>query len=159
PARTSSSTAADAVRRADHDAPDVARSREGSMRGNPAPALAATALFFALGGSAIAVNEAVKPQARCQPGAVRGYAAVNGDATKGIANFPDQFTSAKPLIGARFNCAGAAPQARRVNVGVYEVRSPGNASVIAMVSSGAAETTIGYVGNGVFRVSLWVPGR
>jgi hypothetical protein len=24
---------------------------------------------------------------------------------------------------------------------------------------GAAETTIGYVGNGVFRVNLWVPGR
>jgi hypothetical protein len=99
------------------------------MRLSPSTALAATALFFALGGSAIAVNEAVKPQARCQPGAVRGYAAVNGDPTRGIANFPDQFTSAKPLIGARFNCAGAA------------------------------ETTIGYVGNGVFRVNLWVPGR
>ena len=80
------------------------------MRVSPSTALAATALFFALGGSAIAVNEAVKPQARCQPGAVRGYVAVNGDPTKGIANFPDQFTSAKPLIGARFNCAGAAPQ-------------------------------------------------
>lgn len=129
------------------------------MRVSPSTALAATALFFALGGSAIAVNEAVKPQARCQPGAVRGYVAVNGDPTKGMANFPDQFTSAKPLIGARFNCAGAAPQARRVNVGVYEVRFPGNASVIATASSGAAETTIGYVGNGVFRVNLWVPGR
>ena len=129
------------------------------MRLSPSTALAATALFFALGGSAIAVNEAVKPQARCQPGAVRGYAAVNGDPTRGIANFPDQFTSAKPLIGARFNCAGAAPQARRVNVGVYEVRFPGNASQVATASAGAAETTIGYVGNGVFRVSLWVPGR
>ena len=129
------------------------------MRVSPSTALAATALFFALGGSAIAVNEAVRPQARCQPGAVRGYAAVNGDAAKGMANFPDQFTSAKPLIGARFNCAGAAPQARRVNVGVYEVRFPGNASQVAMASASAAETTIGYIGNGVFRVSLWVPGR
>src|SRR4029078_2699605 len=135
PARTSSSTAADAVRRADHDAPDVARSREGSMRGNPAPALAATALFFALGGSAIAVNEAVRPQARCQPGAVRGYAAVNREAAKGKANFPAQFTSAKPLIGARFNCAGAAPQARRVNVGVYGGCFPGNATAVATASS------------------------
>lgn len=129
------------------------------MRVTPSTVLAALALFFALGGSAIAVNKAVKPQARCQPGAVRGYVAVNGDPTKGIANFPDQFTSAKPLIGARFNCAGAAPQARRLNVGVYEVRFPGNASQVAMASAGAAETTIGYVGNGVFRVSLWVPGR
>jgi hypothetical protein len=28
-----------------------------------------------------------------------------------------------------------------------------------MVSSATAETTIGYVGGGVFRVGLWVPGR
>jgi len=129
------------------------------MRVSPSIVLAGAALFFALGGSAIAVNEAVKPQARCQPGSVRGYAAVNGDPAKGMANFPDQFTSAKPLIGARFNCAGGAPQVRRVNVGVFEVRFPGNASQVAMVSSGAAETTVGYLGNGVFRVGLWVPGR
>jgi hypothetical protein len=129
------------------------------MRVSPSTALAGAALFFALGGSAIAVNEAVKPQARCQPGAVRGYVAVNGDPAKGMANFPDQFTSAKPLIGTRFNCSGGAPQARRVNAGVFEVRFPGNASQLAMVSSGAAETTVAYIGNGVFRVSLWVPGR
>jgi hypothetical protein len=76
-----------------------------------------------------------------------------------MANLPDQFTSAKPEIGARFNCAGAAPQARRVNVGVYEVRFPGNATQVASASSGSAETTIGYVGGGVFRINLWVPGR
>ncbi len=129
------------------------------MRVSPSTVLAGAALFFALGGSAIAVNEAVRPQARCLPGAVRSYVAVNGDPAKGMANFPDQFTSAKPLIGARFNCSGGAPQARRVNAGVFEVRFPGSASQVAMASSGAAETTIGYVGNGVFRVSLWVPGR
>jgi hypothetical protein len=129
------------------------------MRPSPSTVLAGAALFFALGGSAIAVNEAVKPQARCQPGAVRGYVTVSGDAAKGMGNFPDQFTSAKPLIGARFNCAGAAPQARRVETGVYEVRFPRNASVVATASAGGAETTIASVGNGVFRVNLWVPGR
>ena len=103
-------------------------------------------LFFALGGSAVAVTEAVRPQARCQAGAVRGFVAVNGDPAKGIANLGDQFTSARPGIGVRFNCAGAAPQARRVNVGVYEVRFPGNATQIAAASSPAAETTVGYVG-------------
>ena len=129
------------------------------MRISPSTVLAGAALFFALGGSAVAVTEAVKPQARCQPGAVRGYIAVNGDPAKGIANLPDQFTSAKPEVGARFNCAGAAPQARRVNVGVYEVRFPGNATQVASASSGTVETTIGYVGGGVFRINLWVPGR
>ena len=129
------------------------------MRLSPSTVLAAAALFVALGGSAVAVTEAVRPQARCQPGAVRGFISVDGDPTKGIANLSDQFTSAKPWVGARFNCAGAAPQARRVNVGVYEVRFPGNASVVATASSAGAETTIGHVGGGVFRVNLWTPGR
>ena len=98
-------------------------------------------------------------QARCQPGAVRGFIAVNGDPQKGIANIGDTFTSARPAVGARFNCAGAAPQARRVNTGVYEVRFPGNAAQVPLASSGAAETTVVAVGGGVFRVNLWVPGR
>jgi hypothetical protein len=129
------------------------------MRPSPSTVLAALALFFALGGSALAVSEAVRPQARCQAGAVRGYVTVNGEPSKGIANIGDQFTSAKVAFGARFNCAGPVPQARRVTTGVYEVRFPGNASQVATASSGGAETTIGYVGASVFRVSLWVPGR
>ena len=129
------------------------------MRVSPSTVLAGAALFFALGGSAVAVSDAVRPQARCQPGAVRGFIAVSGDPTKGIANLPDQFTSARPEVSARFNCAGAAPQARRVNTGVYEVRFPGNGAQVAAASAGGAETTVAAVGGGVFRVSLWVPGR
>lgn len=126
---------------------------------SPATLIALVALFFALGGTAFAVSEAVRPQARCQAGAVRGFIQVNGDPSKGIANLGDQFTSAKPAIGARFNCSGGQPQARRVDRGVYEVRFPGNAVAVAAASSAAAETTIGLVSPGVFRVSLWVPGR
>lgn len=129
------------------------------MRVSPSTVLAALALFFALGGSAIAVQDAVRPQARCAPGAVRGFIVVNGDPAKGIANIGDQFTSAKPEVGTRFNCAGGAPQARRVATGVYEVRFPGNGASVPMVSAPAAETTIGAVGPGTFRVGLWVPGR
>ena len=79
------------------------------MRITPTTVIALLALFFALGGSAVAVTEAVRPQARCANGAVRGFIAVNGDPTKGIANIGDQYTSAKPAVGVRFNCAGAAP--------------------------------------------------
>ncbi len=39
------------------------------------------------------------------------------------------------------------------------MRFPGNATQVASASSGTAETTIGYVGGGVFRINLWVPGR
>ena len=84
---------------------------------------------------------------------------MNGDPTKGIANIGDTYTSARPAVGVRFNCAGAAPQARRVNVGVYEVRFPGNAGQVAAASAGGAETTIAALGNGTFRIGLWVPGR
>ncbi len=129
------------------------------MRITPTTVVALLALFFALGGSAVAVTEAVRPQARCANGAVRGFIAVNGDPTKGIGNLGDQYTSAKPAVGVRFNCAGPAPQARRVNTGIYEVRFPGNASQVAAASAGAAETTVAALGGGVFRVNLWVPGR
>jgi hypothetical protein len=46
-----------------------------------------------------------------------------------------------------------------VQVGVFEVRFPGNAAQVAAASAGSAETTIAYVGGGVFRINLWVPGR
>lgn len=131
------------------------------MRSLPSASLvvALAALFFALGGTAFAVADAVRPQARCQPGAVRGFIQVNGDPARGIANLGDQFTSERPAIGARFNCAGGQAQARRVDRGIYEVRFPGNAVAVPAASSPNAETTVGLVSPGVFRVSLWVPGR
>ena len=129
------------------------------MRLTPSTVLAGAALFFALGGSAVAVTEAVRPQARCQPGAVRGYIVVNGEPTKGIANIGDVFTSSRSVIGGRFNCSGPAPQARRVNTGVYEVRFGGNGGQVAVASSAGAETTVQAMGGGVFRIGLWVPGR
>ena len=73
------------------------------MRITPTTVIALLALFFALGGSAVAVAAAVRPQARCAPGAVRGFIAVNGDPSKGFAIFGDQYTSARPAVGVRFN--------------------------------------------------------
>ena len=60
-----------------------------SFRATPATILSGLALFFALGGSALAVSHAVKPQPRCANGAVRGIASVTGDPSKGVANMPD----------------------------------------------------------------------
>jgi hypothetical protein len=128
-----------------------------SFRPNATTVVAGIALFFALGGSAIAVSHA-KPQIRCQEGAVRGIAAVTGDPAKGIANVPDTFSSARSLFSHTFNCTGGATQVRRISVGVYEVRFAGNKAGIGLVSSGSAETTIQQVGN-AFRIGLWVPGR
>ena len=130
------------------------------MRITPSTVLAALALFFALGGSAVAVRDAVRPQARCAPGAVRGYIVVNGDPAKGMANFPDQFTSAKPIgcraLQLRRRRAPGPPCRARAS---SRCRFPGNGAQVAMVSAPAAETTVGAVAPGTFRVGLWVPGR
>ena len=42
-----------------------------------------------------------------------------------MANFPDNFTAAGNLFGRKFNCTGKAVQARRVEMGVFEVRFAG----------------------------------
>lgn len=128
------------------------------FRLNPATVLAGAALFFALGGSALALSDAVKPQSRCANGAVRGIAAVTGDPAKGIANIPDQFTSGSALFARAFNCTGGATQVRRVSAGVYEVRFAGNRAQSALVSATGALASVQPAGDG-FRVSLFVPGR
>jgi hypothetical protein len=131
------------------------------MRSRPSPAtiLSTLALFFALGGSALAVSHAIRPQARCADGAVRGIAAVTGDPGKGVANLPDRFSSAKNLFSRAFNCAGGGVQVRRVSLGVYEVRFPGNAGQAAVVSGANALSWLQPLPGGVFRVGLHVPGR
>ena len=130
------------------------------MRSRPSPAtvLAAFALFFALGGSALAVSHAVRPQARCANGAVRGIAAVTGG-TAGVPNLPDQFSSSKSLFSRAFNCAGGPTEVRRVSRGVYEVRFAGNSAASAIVSGSGAESWLTPMSGGVFQVSLHVPGR
>src|SRR5262249_33184149 len=96
---------------------------EGSMRLslNPPTVVATAALFFAAGGSALAVTQATRPQARCANGAVRGVAVVTGNPSQGIANIPDTFSSNRSLFSRAFNCTGAAVQVRRIDRGVYEV--------------------------------------
>jgi hypothetical protein len=126
---------------------------------SPATAIAVTALFFALGGSALAISDAVKPQPRCANGAVRGIAAVTGESGKGIANIPDQFSSNRALFSRTFNCAGGPTEVRRISLGVYEVRFPGNAAASATVSGSGAESWLTPLPGGIFRVGLHVPGR
>jgi hypothetical protein len=127
-----------------------------SFRASPATVLSGLALFFALGGSALAVSHAVKPQPRCATGAVRGIAAVKGD--PGPANIPDVYSSAKALFSRTFNCAGGAVQVRRVAVGVYDVRFAGNGAESAVVSATSALSSVQPMPDGAFRVTLHVPG-
>jgi hypothetical protein len=130
----------------------------------PGTAIALIALFFALGGSAFAVGERVHSssvaQQRCTNGAVRGIAVVTGVASQGIANFPDSFTSAGNLFGRKFNCTGRAVQARRAELGVFEVRFVGISGASAVVSAtGDALASVQAAPGGVFRVVMHPAGR
>ena len=124
------------------------------FRLSPATVIAGVALFFALGGSAVAISHAVAPQARCANGAVRAIVAVTGDPNKGIANMSDQFTSSKTLFSRTFTCRGGAPEVRRVTAGVYEVRFPGNPVQSAVASSSGAESWLTPLPGGIFRIGL-----
>ena len=130
----------------------------------PGTAIAVVALFFALGGSAFAVGEHIQSpsvaQQRCSNGAVRGIATVTGNPTQGIANIPDQFTSAGNLFSRRFNCARGAIQVRRTAIGVYEVRFAGNSAPTAIAASvGSFTSTTETIGPGTYRVRVQDVGR
>jgi len=129
-----------------------------TVRLSPTTVLAGLALFFALGGSAVAVSNAVKPQPRCATGAVRGIAGVTGDPSRGMANLPDQFSATRGLFSRAFNCGGGAPQVRRVSTGVYEVRFPGLAVGTPLVSAANAFAWVQALPGGIFRVGVHPPG-
>ena len=94
------------------------------MRLSPSYVLAGVAALLRSRWLRRRVTEAVEAAGRCQPGAVRGYI-VGGDPAghRQHARHVHEQEAGDRL--REFNCAGAAPQARRVNVGVYEVRFPG----------------------------------
>ena len=129
-----------------------------SVRLSPATVLAGASLFFALGGSALAVSHAIKPQARCSNGAVRAFANVAGDPNAGMANLPDQFSSDKILFRSTFNCAGGGVQVRRVQTGIYEIRFPGSTSQNALVSASNSDSWVQTLGPGFFRVGVHIQG-
>jgi hypothetical protein len=131
---------------------------------SPGTVIALIALFFALGGSALALGEHVQSssvaQQRCANGAVRGIAVVTGIPSQGIANLPGDFTGAGKYFGRKFNCTGRAVQARRVEMGVFEVRFVGIAGASAVASAtGDAYADAEPVPGGAFRVVMHPAGR
>ena len=130
----------------------------------PGTAIALVALFFALGGSAFAVGERIQSpsvaQQRCANGAVRGFASVTGDPRSGMANLPDQFSSANALFTRKFNCTGRAVQVRRLDIGVYEVRFVGNAGGTVLATGvGLFSASVELLAPGHFRVRVQNVGR
>ena len=134
------------------------------FRLSPGTLIGLMALFFALGGSALALGEHVQgpsvAQQRCANGAVRGIAVVTGVPSQGIANLPGSFTGAGKYFGRKFNCTARAVQARRVETGVFEVRFVGIAGASAVASAtGDASANVEPIPGNVFRVVMHPAGR
>jgi hypothetical protein len=130
----------------------------------PGTVIALLALFFALGGSALAVGERIQgpsvAQQRCTNGAVRGFAIVTGDPSKGMANIPHRFSGANVLFTRKFNCTGRPVQVRRTGIGVYEVRFVGNAAGTVLATGiGAFTASVELIAPGNFRVRVHDVGR
>ena len=125
---------------------------------SPGTVIGLIALFFALGGSALALGEHVQgpsvAQQRCANGAVRGIP------SQGIANLPGTFTGAGKYFGRKFNCTGRAVQARRVETGVFEVRFVGISGASAVASAtGDTYANVEPAPGGAFRVVMHPAGR
>jgi len=130
----------------------------------PGGAIGLVALFFALGGSALAVGERVHDssstaQRACSQGNVRGVAHVTGGPS-GAANIPGTFTGTRAVFTRRFNCTGRAIQVRRLGIGSYEVRFVGNGAPTAIANGGSGvQASAERIGAGLYRVSVYPSGR
>jgi hypothetical protein len=125
-------------------------------RPSPALVISAVALFFAIGGSAFAVEQRIGvAQPRCANGAVKGYAYVTGDPSVGIQNMPESFSSNPKLFGARFDCAGAAVLVRR-DRDTFVIKFNGVAGRTALVSGIGANPqtmTVTALPDGSYRIT------
>jgi hypothetical protein len=125
----------------------------------PPLVLSLVALFFALGGPALATGGAAKKPV-CPIGSVRGMAFVTGG-LKGIQNLPDAYTSDGALFGYRYNCAGKGVQVKHAtSLAAYDVRFVGNPATVATVIANGSTATMSSVQrqpDGSFRIFLATP--
>ena len=118
-----------------------------SRKPSPALVVALAALFFALGGSAFALGHSALARG-CGGGNVKGSVHLLA-----AQSFPDRYTS-RGLSG-RYSCSGRGVQAKRVDVGVYDVRfagNPGSVAVATPIASQQLTLTWARQGDGAFRV-------
>ena len=125
-------------------------------RPSPALVISAIALFFAVGGSAFAVGQRLGvAQQRCVNGAVKGFAYVTGDPAVGIQNMPETYSSNPGLFSARFDCAGAAVQVRRVQ-DAFQIKFNGivaRSAVVSGVGVNPQTMTVTALPDGSYRIT------
>lgn len=118
-------------------------------------AFAAAVVLFAIVGSALARGSRgeAKPvyQQKCATGAVKGVVGISGNAAVG---FQKDYSGA--LVTTKWSCkAGAVPQARRIDRGIYDVRITGlPGTPVVTPLGGPAKIGVRPLGDGGIEVHL-----
>lgn len=122
------------------------------------PGLLAVALLAIAAVATGAEQRHHSPLMPCEQGTVKAYAVVTGNRLSGPGGIPSFQTAAGQYFARRYNCTGRGlPTVRRVDLGVYEVRFPGQEAAMATVAAYNDRATSGSVlplGDGTWRVYL-----
>jgi hypothetical protein len=98
---------------------------------SPAVCISVAALFFSLGGTALAVGSKSTPQPRCATGAVRGIAQINGSFD--LSSLTNNLQETPQAFSYQWNCTGGKVYIRKNDNGI-DVQFIGNPASIATVS-------------------------
>lgn len=116
----------------------------------------ALALLIALGliGTSAAVSGPT-----CVYGRVQGFISIRSDPVYLVGTIPNQFTANADYFARRYNCKRKAPQVRRVDLGVYDVRFSelGNRAPIATAFTDGVVASVQGLDDGTYRVYLRGP--
>jgi hypothetical protein len=122
------------------------------VRVSPSMVVSCLALFFALGGSALALDGHQAKAVRCPAGQPRAIATVTGlpDLGGGVPGvfqgLPNHWTGAGRYFGYRWSCSGQPIQVKalipdpKTDTYGFDIRFPGNPGHVATVSSNAIGT-------------------
>lgn len=98
---------------------------------SPALCISLAALFFALGGTALAVGSKAAPQPRCATGAVRGIAEINPSFD--LSSLTNNLAATPQAFSYTWNCTGGKVYIRKNDNGI-DVQFIGNPATVATVS-------------------------
>ena len=98
---------------------------------NPALCISVVALFFALGGTSLALSSKIIPQQRCATGAVRGIAQINSSFD--LSSLTTNLMDTPQAFSYKWSCTGGGVYIRKNGNGI-DVQFVGNPAAIATVS-------------------------
>lgn len=95
----------------------------------------------------------------CVYGRVQGFIAIRSDPVYLVGTIPSQFTANPDYFARRYDCKRTAPQVRRVDLGVYDVRLPelGNRVAVATGFGDGVTASVQGLDDGIYRVFLRGP--